>query len=244
MGAGRNKISEGIMKGTASASTLTDGVVIIPRRRIHSSSLWLRPRRLSALPIFAERGFTVRLHRKSLDTRLGIRVVVYDPHTHRRGATVGSVDLHSLCWRAGLVAGDLITSITFDSGATVEVADGRAAMLALEGAHGSIVLGVRRRRWTDADVKSQRVQAVWRGALIRARARARANAAQLVQRTWRASARRRRAARAINLRPSILALARLSSGSTVGSTSQGVRSRRTSASSSEPSRRDSYEFRE
>lgn len=224
----------------ASASTLADGVVVIPRRSIHASSPWLRPRRLSALPIFAERATTVYVHRESLDTRLGIRVVVYDPHTRQLGATVGTVDVHSLCWRAGLVAGDRITSITCD-GATVEIADGRAAMTTLEVAHGTIAFGLKRRRWTDADIRSQKLQAAWRGARARSLIRARAKAAQLVQRTWRASGRKRRAARAIHVRPSnILALARLSSGSTVGSTSQG----RNSAASSEPSRRDSYEFRE
>ena len=221
-----------------------DSAVVLPRKSIHSNILntagaSLR-RRLSSLSVFNERALNVVMHREPAQ-QLGIRLVLHDPQGSRRGATVGSVDPHCLAWRAGLMAGDLISAITLATGERTVVTGGYQAREVLGGAIGEIELSLRRRRWTEDDFAAVRMQCAWRGAAVRFKMQSLHFSAGVVQEAWRGHAyNRRRAWELAATRPSILAAARLSSGSSLDSSSRTDYSHPASMpGSSHASRRDS-----
>lgn len=229
--------------------------VVLPRQAIHAMPLlssatnrWTR-RRLASLPVFSDHSVAVGFTRRP-QQQLGIRLVLLAPEesTARHGATVGTVDVDSLCWRAGLQAGDLICSIACAAtGGRVGVADGHEALEVLGRAHGLIELSVRRRRWSDADRAAVRLQATWRALRVRFRIDDLSRAALLLQLRWREHARRRRQTWELaGLNPSVLAAARLSHSSVGSSSRPSARESRDSSSSSgsKASRRESFTYSE
>jgi hypothetical protein len=132
------------------------------------------------------------LHRPP-ETPLGVRIVLYDrKHLAQGGAVIGSVDHGCVAWRAGIRIGDVISAIQIDAlGERVTVSDGYQATRLLTPAHGAMTLTIRRRRWKETDYAAQKVQAVWRGAVVRAAFYDLSRAARVLQAGWRHYARKR-----------------------------------------------------
>lgn len=233
--------------------------VVAPSQPWSGASRSLPRRSLLSLPVF-DTGVTLCFIRQP-EQQLGIRLVLQTPASKQRGAKAGArvatVDYHCLAWRAGLQAGDLITTITCAGERTV-ISDSYQAHSVLGAANGTIELEVRRRRWTETDFAATSLQAAWRGTAVRIKIYDFDQAALVLQEHWRDHAvRRRRMWELAAVQPAILASARLSSyaGSSRDSSvrwskpcsqrdSSGSSTEHSQSGSSQASRRDSFAYRE
>ena len=245
----------------ADSGAAADKPVVLPRNAIHSSVNLPGKgrRRLTSLPIFSQQTLVIRFARQGQET-LGLRLVLQASEGGKRGAFVGTVDAHSIAWRAGLHAGDLITSIDVElSGVRAAISCGQEAYDVLAASCGRMALTVKRRRWTEADAAAVCLQSAWRGIHVRFTLDDLSRAAALVQLRWREHAyRRRRYWELAAINPSILgshsilAAPRLSRHSSWYSSSHPPSGRDSSSSSGEhsgsgssgASRRESHSFQE